>query len=635
MTTISSLNLVQTTSASFKCDPDNRTQLEVALFKSPFNFTVLNDDACLRADDVSETPRATRQTKVGSVDIDNVIPSKSGLAPPDMINLQKHWKVIQDVDLDRLLGSQQLRTFAHPAWYLRAAIADTLNSVLQMISSLDRANNTDDSYSVDAYNRALKLSLLLPAMLLQSCGSESIQKKRLKLFYDLKWDILMNAVVEALQHSVVKNTLSSVDLMDEFDQFECISKIQKLGIKASKHIKDGELKKAKEKLTNPISFAAASEDTFTQLQAKHPTRIREILLEDGINLSSDDLKGFDIPETLEVTREIVWLAIRDAPRGASPGIDGLRMDHLYFTGNNGGAKWLDPMTELINKALKGDLPQWYYEFIAGANLVAIAKVPKGIRPIAMGSIWRKVMSSSALIILKDCIFKHFKLYQYGVGTKSGCEVVVQRARSLLTSNPAFVMVKTDFANAFNALLRKAMLEAVQKSFPCLYNFGLALYGPKSNLWANFDSKLRKLILSEEGVQQGDVLGPFLFCLTLQPILEELNSWLNQNGGGEILGFMDDLSIITSQETFHKLWPLLLDKSEAIGLVMNIKKCQVFSFSGRDNISEDLIPAVITRAEKGLVMLGVPVGLEYFCRDFWVRYVNDIEREAQIVCEELV
>jgi hypothetical protein len=57
------------------------------------------------------------------------------------------------------------------------------------------------------------------------------------------------------------------------------------------------------------------------------------------------------------------------------------------------------------------------------------------------------------------------------------------------------------------------------------------------------------------------------------------------------------------------------------------------FLGQRQHFRGFIPAAITRAEKGLVMLGVPVGLEHFCRDFWVRYVNDIEREAQIVCEE--
>ena len=82
------------------------------------------------------------------------------------------------------------------------------------------------------------------------------------------------------------------------------------------------------------------------------------------------------------------------------------------------------------------------------------------------------------------------------------------------------MVKLDFANAFNSLHRRDMLLALRNSLPELYPYGysayayptLLFYGPYK-LWSN------------EGPQRGDPIGPLLFCNTVQPLLESLQSEL--------------------------------------------------------------------------------------------------------------
>ena len=43
------------------------------------------------------------------------------------------------------------------------------------------------------------------------------------------------------------------------------------------------------------------------------------------------------------------------------------------------------------------------------------------------------------------------------------------------------------------------------------------------------------VSSQEGPQQGDPVGPLLFCNTIQPMLSSLESELN-------LGFLDDVSL---------------------------------------------------------------------------------------------
>jgi len=76
-----------------------------------------------------------------------------------------------------------------------------------------------------------------------------------------------------------------------------------------------------------------------------------------------------------------------------------------------------------------------------------------------------------------------------------------------------VLVKLDFSNALNSLRRDCVLEAVAKDSPGILN---ASYSCGSVLQFN-----EYVIMSEEGPQQGDPLGPMLFCLTIHPLLLSL------------------------------------------------------------------------------------------------------------------
>jgi hypothetical protein len=49
------------------------------------------------------------------------------------------------------------------------------------------------------------------------------------------------------------------------------------------------------------------------------------------------------------------------------------------------------------------------------------------------------------------------------------------------------------------------------------------------------------ILSLEGIQQGDPLGPLLFCNSIHPLLQSLYSLLK-------LGYLDDLTVAGPEET---------------------------------------------------------------------------------------
>lgn len=108
--------------------------------------------------------------------------------------------------------------------------------------------------------------------------------------------------------------------------------------------------------------------------------------------------------------------------------------------------------------------------------------------------------------------------QLGYGVRGGAEAA---ARLYLHDlDPTKAVLKLDFKNAFNSIRRDKMLEAVQELAPGLLQFVHSSYSSPSILfWVD------RTLQSAEGVQQGDPLGPLLFCLAIHELISQLQSEL--------------------------------------------------------------------------------------------------------------
>src|SRR5215469_3917860 len=93
-----------------------------------------------------------------------------------------------------------------------------------------------------------------------------------------------------------------------------------------------------------------------------------------------------------------------------------------------------------------------------------------------------------------------------------------------------ILVKLDFHNAFNSVRRDAVLESMVSSAPEIYNYVYSSYHGSSAL--GFGDHV---VMSSEGIQQGDPLRPLLFCAAVQPLLTGCNSELR-------IGYLDDFTI---------------------------------------------------------------------------------------------
>ena len=172
-----------------------------------------------------------------------------------------------------------------------------------------------------------------------------------------------------------------------------------------------------------------------------------------------------------------------------------------------------------------------------------------------------------------------------------------------------VLVKIDFTNAFNCVNRQAFLEQCRHHFPGLSRWAEWCYAQPSKLFFGPET-----ISSENGVQQGDPIGPLLFALALQPILLELKNGHSDQGLQLSYSYLDDLILAGEQRAVAWFFNFIKAAASKIVLEFNMSKCEVIPAAGNNaTLQKDLFPNnVIFRDNGNFELLGGPIGSNEFC-----------------------
>jgi hypothetical protein len=325
-------------------------------------------------------------------------------------------------------------------------------------------------------------------------------------------------------------------------------------------IEDGNIKAAIRIISSDDCPADSNAQTLQALRKLHPpASLDRQHFPDPIKLSAVQFTDYD-----------VTAAIRAFPAGSAGGPDGIRPQHLRDLTSNkvNGQVLVTTLTGLINILMNGKCPPSVTSVFFGGRLIALQKKAGGIRPISIGYTWRrlaaKCVNNYAISLLGDSVAP----IQLGIGSSGGCEAAVHATRRFLANMPDdFVAVKLDFTNAFNSIHRDAVLTAIADKLPDIYQFCHLAYHQTSIL--QYGSEI---VESAEGMQQGDPLGPLLFCLGIQALLSSLTSNL-------AFGYLDDVTIGGPLATVASDVAIIKSRGVSLGLHLNPGKCEVISNSG--------------------------------------------------------
>ena len=358
-------------------------------------------------------------------------------------------------------------------------------------------------------------------------------------------------------------------------------------------------------------IAPPTPDTLQELEAKHPYAPPP-------TMSSPPLDE----DALFVHKDLVINRIRSFPKGTSCGRDGLRAQHLMDI--LGGAATaiaddlLGSITGIVNLFLGGKCPIQLGEYIASAPLTPLVKPGGGIRPIAVGTVWQRLVSKVASSSVGNSMNSYLQDFQFGVGIPGGCEAVLHSVNRLIESKGDEVghsMLLVDFKNAFNLVERSVLLQETRTRCPSIAAWVEFCYARPARLY--YDNSI---LWSCQGVQQGDPLGPLLFALALHPLIHTINrscelalhAW-----------YLDDGTIVGDTLTVAKTLDIIRTEGPARGLFLNIDKTELFwPVEDPRSRADGVFPPNIARPLHGVKLLGGSVSLDdSFCRDLASKRVS--------------
>ena len=333
--------------------------------------------------------------------------------------------------------------------------------------------------------------------------------------------------------------------------------------------------------------------TLNNLKERHPEAPAELTLPSAPENDDDHIPA---------SSESVKSGIHSFPAGSTGGPEGLKPGHLkqMIGAAEPGRRLLESLTKLVNLDLKDTIPVDIQPIFFGANLCALSKKDGGIRPIAVGTTLRRLITKVGFKPISQELGLLFRPNQLGYGSKGGSEAAAHAARHYLTRNiQNKVFLKLDIKNAFNCLNRDIMLQKVKEKIPSLFNLLWQAYSKPSHLFYR-----NNILSSETGIQQGDPCGPALFSLGIDDIVKGLKSELN-------LWYPDDSNLAGSPQVVLEDLQTVTRELNTIGLSINPNKCELTCVNLQHSeavISEfkQLLPNInITSIEESII-LGSPI-----------------------------
>ena len=352
--------------------------------------------------------------------------------------------------------------------------------------------------------------------------------------------------------------------------------------------------------------------------------------------------------TPEETREVINKMHSRVHSGQdSLSIDLLKQLVRYNSGIQGQVNDADVLiieiTNFLNRTIANpSVPLFISRFIAGAEEIAIGKKDGSIRNIAMVMVFRKIAGKVGLQQNKSDIKDLFDGNQLGCGATNGTDKMFHLANLANVINPTHDLVKNDCTAAFPNISSTAVLKAVEKDIPSMFNMMKALIGVDSNsVYAGCKEGIQDLPIFE-GVPQGAPESPVCLGVVKRPVTLAAGKMLSN---GWTMDYMDDNNAGGITTELIDMCNYVVEAGAPLGLFLSAKKCEVLlgvkasleearydqqRWVENNNISPEQVrinPANSQGSDAefyGMITMGAPVGSTAFIQNFMLNLVQELK-----------
>ena len=203
------------------------------------------------------------------------------------------------------------------------------------------------------------------------------------------------------------------------------------------------------------------------------------------------------------------------------------------------------------------------EGFTAARLIILDKRP-GVRPIAVGEVFRRIISRAIMQIVETDVVGITVPHQLCVGVPSACEIGVHHITSRFAQDDVEGVLLVDASNAFNSVNRSAAIYNIARTCPAMSLIVGNTYREPIRLFVTGGGEVQ----SREGTCQGDPIAMAMYALSIMPLIHRLQELVPD---AEQLWYADDDSALGRLRALRKYWRSISNLGPVYGYLPNPTK----------------------------------------------------------------